>query len=428
MRVSQELVDHLAVSQIPDRVRQLVVEWPEDAPRGAIAAFCRVHGVSRSWFHVVRARSVAEGEGALVKASTRPHSSPSAVSAVVVAVVIATRHQLTGQGKDHGPRSILDVLYRSGFTPLPSRSTIARILDREQLVERNKRKRPKRSHMRIRSQFPNQRWQSDGLEVALSTGEVVVVIEILDDCTRYNIVLHAGPAESAMVVTEAFRLAIQAHGRPVLVHTDNGAAFNRSRYGAITQLQGFLGDLGVKMITGRPRHPKSQGKVERAHRTLLNFIDAHAPATTDQLRLVLQQYRHWYNHDRSHQALPAWTAPADLYQTLPKVAPPGDPIIPPGPHATTTQIPVKRERFSAIIQQRAASWRGTISYRNHKFQLGQAWADQVVTILHHEDHIEMFDSAGALFITLAWPPALHTTGIARQIRTTPPGTQMSTKS
>lgn len=140
------------MSRIPDRVRELVVEWPEDAGRGAIDAFCRRHGVSRSWFHAVRKRALEEGDAALVKGSTRPYRSPTSAPEAVTAAVVAKRHELREQGKDYGPLSILDVLDRAGFTPLPSRSTIARILDREHLVERNKKKRPKGSHRRIRSE------------------------------------------------------------------------------------------------------------------------------------------------------------------------------------------------------------------------------------------------------------------------------------
>lgn len=404
------------MSRIPDRVRQLVVEWPEDAERGAVDAFCRRHGVSRSWFHAVRKKASAVGGAALIKGSTRPHASPTAVPDVVIAAVIAKRGELKEQGKDHGPLSILDVLDRAGFTPLPSRSSIARILDREHLVDRNKRKRPKGSHQRIRSGFPNQRWQSDGLEVTLATGEVVVVIEIIDDCTRLNIALHPGPAETAAVVVEAFRRAVAQYGRPVLVHTDNGTAFNMARSGKVTALQMFLGDLGVKMITGKPSHPKSQGKVERAHQTLRNFIDARSPATVDELRRVLDEYRDWYNHHRSHQALPPRTAPAELYDVLPKVAPPGDPI------AAARPAPARRnaDRPGDSIRHRVAGRGGRVRHLGREFLLGKAWTGQRITLIHTIDELAIFDSRGTQIVAVNWPPTKPITSLTRRIDTPPP--------
>lgn len=408
------------MSRIPDRVRQLVVEWSEDASRGEVDDFCRRYGVSRSWFYAVRKRARVDGAAALLKDSTRPHSTPTAAPAGTIAVVVATRRQLVKEGKDCGPLSILDVLDRSEFSPLPSRSTIARILDREQLVERNKRKRPKRSHRRIRSEYPNQRWQSDGLEVTLATGEVIVVIEIIDDCTRFNLALHPGPAESSAVVVEAFRLTIQNYGRPVLAHTDNGSAFNLDRAGKVTALQMFLGDLGVKMITGRPRHPQSQGKVERAHQTILRFIEARNPATIEELTQVLEEYRNWYNHHRSHQALPPRTAPADLYETLPKVAPPGDPISPYSP-STRLRKPIARAaRYNEAIQQRTAHRGGRFRYLGIRYLLGNAWAEQTVTVLRHDDRLDIFDSRGEFVATTPWPATAPELSLYTQIDHCPP--------
>lgn len=422
--MSQDIVDDLRVTRVPDRVRLLVVEWPEGAGRGAIDAFCAQHGVSRSWFHAVRRRARDEGDAALLKGSTRPHSNPTAMPGVVTAAVIALRGELVAQGKDHGPLSILDVLYRTGFTPLPSRSTIARILDREHLVDRNQKKRPKGSHRRIRSEFPNQRWQSDGLKVTLATGTDVVVIEILDDCTRMNLMLHPGPGETAAVVVEAFRLAIAQYGRPVLVHTDNGTAFNMARLGKITELQTFLGDHGVKMITGSPSHPKSQGKVERAHQTLLNFIAAQAPATMTDLQRVLGEYRDWYNHARSHQSLPPRTAPADLYNTLPKIAPPGDPIAPARPALKRRNTDTPADS----IQHRIARRAGLITYRGRGLLLGKAWEGQRVALIHTPTEITIYDSRGTHLIAITWPTTKKLTSLAHQIDRQPPPPTMSTMS
>ncbi|NYD77942.1 transposase InsO family protein [Arthrobacter cupressi] len=426
--MSQDIVDDPFMSRIPDRVRQQVVEWPLDAPRGAVEEFCQRHGVSRSWFHGVRAKVALSGDQASVKATTRPHHSPARMPESVHATVIATRRRLSSEGKDHGPLSILDVMTRSGFAPLPSRATIARILAREQLTERNKRKRPKQSHQRIRSQYPNQRWQSDGLEVALADGQKVTIVETLDDCTRYNITLHAGASESSAVVTEAFRRAIRAYGRPVLVHTDNGSAFNRERYGSTTALQAFLNDLGVKMITGRPGHPRSQGKVERAHQTLQRFVNARQPGTVQDLERILQEYRDWYNCHRSHQALPPRTTPAQLYETLPKIAPPAEPIIPKRPRLPAEKPDGRREPFGTVIQRRSANRNGRFSYLKTAFTLGKAWEGQTVTILRHDEHLEIFDAEGTMITTTPWPAAQLHVGLARQVKARKQPTQVSTMS
>src|SRR6478736_3935862 len=59
---------------VPMDVRSMVVAWPEDAPRGAVARFVREHGVSRSWFYDIRSR--ARLEGTLAALQPRPRLGP----------------------------------------------------------------------------------------------------------------------------------------------------------------------------------------------------------------------------------------------------------------------------------------------------------------------------------------------------------------
>lgn len=340
----------------------------------------------------------------------------------VVAAVIAMRHRLEAEGKDSGPLSILDVLWRDGFPILVSRSTIARILDREHLVTRNRRKRPKGSYGSIRSQYPNQRWQSDGVEITLGNGQTVVVIEIIDDCTRYRLGLHPGVGETSDVVVEAFRIAIKQHGVPVLVHTDNGTAFNQDRYGGFNALQAMLGDLGVRMITGRPATPRSQGKVERSHQTLQKFISARNPYDIAALSGVLDEYRHWFNYERSHQALPPRTAPGDLYDTMPKMAPPP---IQPSPRRPRTPA---RPHELAPVTQRTARRHGKIRFHGYVFLLGNAWEGHDITLVANDHALELFDANGTWLTTTPWPPERPTTGLGRRITTDPPTNEVSNMS
>ncbi len=74
----------------PDlRVRLKVATWPENAPRGAVAEFCRRHGVSRAWFYRVRAKALAEGSLAATEVgSSRPRTSPSQTPAEIAELAV----------------------------------------------------------------------------------------------------------------------------------------------------------------------------------------------------------------------------------------------------------------------------------------------------------------------------------------------------
>lgn len=263
------------------------------------------------------------------------------------------------------------------------------------------------------------------MDITLSTGESFTIIHIIDDATRFLLGLHPGPEENSSTVVEAFARAIETYGRPVLVHTDNGAAFNRERYGRTTQLMRFLHDLGVKMITGKPGHPRSQGKIERAHQSVITFVEARDPSNRAELDVVLRDYAQWYNHERCHQGLPPHTTPGQMYASLAKALPPGDPITPP-----TKPDPVREDRPTATdaVNVRQANARGGFRFAGKRFFLGQAWDGQVVHIVSHVDHIEIFDSAGTFLTSVAWPPTQLSNGLARFIDTAPPGSEESTMS
>lgn len=111
--------------------------------------------------------------------------------------------------------------------------------------------------------------------------------------------------EDAIIVLKD---AFAAYGVPQELLSDNGLAFNQARRGVIGATETFLAEQGCQGITGRVRHPQTQGKNERSHQTLVRFLDAHAPQDLEKLSKLLVQYREHYNYRRRHQALKVGSA------------------------------------------------------------------------------------------------------------------------
>lgn len=65
----------------------------------------------------------------------------------------------------------------------------------------------------------------------------------------------------------------------------------------------FLAPKGTMPISGLPGKPTTQGKNERSHQTLLRFLDAHQPASLEQLQGRIRRFRDHYTNRRPHQAL-----------------------------------------------------------------------------------------------------------------------------
>ena len=118
------------------------------------------YGVHRAWVYKLKARYEAEGETALEPRSRRPKTSPNALSAEVVDLIVRVRKELTDAGLDAGPETIAWHL-RHHHNHRVSRSTISRHLAAAGLVTPEPKKRPKSSYVRFEASMPNETWQSD---------------------------------------------------------------------------------------------------------------------------------------------------------------------------------------------------------------------------------------------------------------------------
>jgi putative transposase len=318
----------MAESAASMAVRVLVATWPEDAPRGAVSAFCAEHGVSRAWFYKVRVLAGQQGALAATQRSRPvPKVSPNKVPPEVEELAVRTRKELEEEGWDCGPISVHDRMVTLGL-PAPSRATLARIFTARGLVVPQPQKRPRSSYQRFVYPEPNGLWQLDGTEVALADGSKALALQVEDDHSRKILGSRACPsenAEDAWVVTEH---AINRHGVPQRFLTDNGIALNPSRRGYLGLLTSKLQALGVNTIASTPGRPTTCGKNERLHSTLKKWLAARpAPADLTELQVLLEEFELAYNTTRGHQSLPGRCTPQQAWDATPKATEPD----PPGP-------------------------------------------------------------------------------------------------
>jgi transposase len=123
----------------------------------AAAAEC---GISRGHLHRLLRRYEDGGLDALEPRSRRPHTSPHGTSDAMRVRVTALRAELTAAGLYMGPATIAWHLERESL-PVPSTSTIRRILHAAGLVTHEPRKRPRSSWIRLEAAAPNAVWHPD---------------------------------------------------------------------------------------------------------------------------------------------------------------------------------------------------------------------------------------------------------------------------
>jgi transposase InsO family protein len=292
-----------------------------------VAEVARSYGVARSWVYTLLKRYQAEGESAFGPRSRRPKTSPAAVSADTVDLIIRLRKELAGQGLDAGPDTIAWHL-RHHHQVTVSAATVARYLARHGLVVPEPKKRPKASYIRFAAEQPNECWQSGFTHYPLATGVGAEILAWLDDHSRLVLSLTCHHRVTGPIVADTFRQAVAGYGVPASTLTDNGMVFT-TRFsggrGGRNGLEHELRRLGVRQKNGRPNHPQTQGKVERLWQTLKHWLAAQPaqPADIEQLQVLLDAFTSYYNHQRPHRSLPHRQTPATAYQARPKAAPGG---------------------------------------------------------------------------------------------------------
>ena len=85
------------------------------------------------------------------------------------------------------------------------------------------------------------------------------VLSLLDVFSRYHWLVPLEGKRSSSIA-KAMSTIYKEHGPPRVLQHDQGREFD----GAVKKL---CNKLGIKVIKGRPYHPQSQGKIERAHRS-----------------------------------------------------------------------------------------------------------------------------------------------------------------
>ncbi|OXM59050.1 DDE-type integrase/transposase/recombinase, partial [Amycolatopsis vastitatis] len=324
-------------------------------------------GVSRGVFHKYLARFRAEGADGFTRRSTAPHHHPTAVGASVAEAVLRARKELTDQGLDNGPISIHWRLEDSGTSPVPSPSSVYRILRAHGQITPQPRKKP-RTRRRFEYSDPNGCWQIDGMEHYLADGTKVCIIQILDDHSRLDVGTYAAAGETTADTWAALQQAFAGYGLPVKLLSDNGLAFTGKHRGWMAELERHLAALGITSIAATPRHPQTCGKNERVHQTLQKWLAARPPAATlTELQDLLDQYRQIYNN-RRHQSLEGDT-PQQRYDGRPKAVPATGPRRPSG------------------VSTRPVSATGVIAFGGCSVVLGRRWAGRTATVYWQGDRV-----------------------------------------
>jgi transposase InsO family protein len=335
------------------------------------------YGVSRQTLYRWMARYEAGGLDAL---SDRSHHVPHQMAGELCARVLELRRQHPGWG----PLRLQHQLKREGLDPLPSHMAVYRALLRHGLIEPQGRRKRLPAYKRWERGRPMELWQMDVVGgVLLADGTECKVLTGVDDHSRFCVCAGIMVRATARPVCGFFAQALERHGIPDEVLTDNGKVFtNRfGRHATEVLFDKLCRDNGVTHRLTAPASPTTTGKIERFHRTLrTEFLSGRLFSGLEAAQQALDAWVTEYNTERPHQSLKMAT-PAERFVR------PSSPL----PDLPLDRRALDRDRTGDDWVSRTVSVNGTISIANQVFSVGKHRGGKTIDVRVTEQLLEAWD-------------------------------------
>lgn len=266
---------------------------------------CEEYGISRvTGYHWLRKYERTYQVTTLREESRRPHVCPHQTSSEIEAKVVALRRQY-----GWGARKLACLLADSGVE-VPE-ITINRIIKRNNLIP------PRDEHHQALQRFekssPNELWQVDCKGPMRNQVRKSTPLSLLDDFSRFAVGLHDLDSLQGVKIIPCFKRTFKECGLPNQILLDHGTPWWTSFHQlGLTKTAVWLIKQDIKLCFSRIRHPQTQGKVERFHRTLGAWVRHHKVFESRRWQPCLDAFRKEYNELRPHEAL-SMKVPASRY-------------------------------------------------------------------------------------------------------------------
>jgi transposase InsO family protein len=348
-------------------VRDQRVQFVVRASRGEnLSGLCREFDVSRPTGYLWLNRYQQGGVANVEERSRRPHSSPERTEPDIEQQIVELRRKRP----DWGARKLQPLLEQRGIK-LAIR-TVHRILERHDLVREADRQRL--ATKRFERAEPNQLWQMD-FKSPKGWQTPVGPLSVIDDCSRYLIVLQATGTTRSEAVREQLETAFLSCGVPEEMLMDHGTPWwNAQAPSGWTRLMVWLMKQGIRCGFSGYRHPQTQGKVERFHGSLeMARRRRGIPESVEAHQAWLDEFRHEYNYVRPHEALGGHT-PASVWR--------------PSARSYAPNPPEWEYAEGAEVQRLEST--GQLKLEGRRWQVSEALANERVQLVRVEQRVLVY--------------------------------------
>lgn len=272
----------------------------------SIKSLCEEFGISRqTGYHWLRRYREVGNVKQMGERSRRPLHSPNRISEDLINRIVSFR-----LAHGWGGRKLQRLLAEDGIEV--SESTVNRTLHRCGLT--GYKQVAGTAPRRFEREHPNDLWQMDFKgDYPLGRGRCYP-LSVIDDHSRFALGVFALDNQRGDSVHDCLVSIFERCGVPDAMLIDHGIPWYSANGNGLTWLAVALIKQGIKLCFSGLRHPQTQGKVERFHRTLSDSIRHRGrPATLAEWQYALHDFVSEYNHLRPHEAL-QMQPPASRYQ------------------------------------------------------------------------------------------------------------------
>ena len=172
------------------------------------------------------------------------------------------------------------------------------------MLKLNIRRRPKRRiPQRIKEplvipQGINKTWSMDFMTDSLVDGRRFRLLNVMDDYNRESLAVEVDTSLPAPRVIRVLERLMDFRGKPDVIRVDNGPEFISDK------LKMWCDERNIRLLYIQPGKPVQNAFIERKNGSMRKeLLDAYLFYSLDDVRLLAEEWRMDYNHERPHEAL-----------------------------------------------------------------------------------------------------------------------------
>lgn len=223
-----------------------------------------------------------------------PHQSEESRRLKQEIVEISVKHPR------YGYRRVTALMRRAGRRVNSKR--VQRVRKQEGLKVSKRQRKMKRvgasTAQRQAAERPHQVWSWDFVYDQTENGSALRLLTLMDEYTRQCLAIHVGWSIRAVDVLAVVEAAMERHGVPGHIRSDNGPEF------IAYKIQDWMKEKKIKSLYIQPGSPWENGHIESFHDKLRDeCLNREIFGSILEAKVVVEAWRKEYNQERPHSSL-----------------------------------------------------------------------------------------------------------------------------